>query len=487
MKQFDDKFSRKAREAFDSFNADHLAEAGWNSYEKKYGNRRTRPFIIPLWAKVASVAAMLTIVVLLTNRITNRKADEPGNQLAQENRSELTESAINKVDTTSANPEITAMKPVTPAAGPVTADSGPAVEAAAGETPVIANPVPASEATIAKAEPSRLPVSEKIEHPVSKAAAPVLAEAVKAEKSQLTGADKEAGSHLTEAGKAGGSLLAKTDAAEAPLLAENTMVSEMSPEMKLPDNPIEIRLTDGTETGLNMKPKEVVKDYFEIPREKMTTTILTGLSGMMASIDNATSTSQGVSIGFYVDQQLTRRISIRPGLAMAKHNYGMENTSGGSAALDYAAPELDGLSGSTTSYEASIDVLSLEVPVNFVFSLRKRSGSNFFFATGASTVIYLNQNLSGNINNTYTRSTVDASTGQVSYESKTTSVKIESELEPLNRVDVLGLANFSAGYSFPFVKTSHLLFEPFVQLPLKDLTSLNLRIRYGGLSMKIQF
>ncbi len=69
----------------------------------------------------------------------------------------------------------------------------------------------------------------------------------------------------------------------------------------------------------------------------------------------------------------------------------------------------------------------------------------------------------------------------------TTSVRIESEQEPLNRVDFLGLANFSAGYSLPFGKTSHLLFEPFVQLPIKDLTSLDLRIRYGGLSMKIQF
>jgi hypothetical protein len=69
----------------------------------------------------------------------------------------------------------------------------------------------------------------------------------------------------------------------------------------------------------------------------------------------------------------------------------------------------------------------------------------------------------------------------------TTSVKIESDQEPLQRIDVLGLANFSAGYSIPFIKTRHLLFEPFVQLPLKDLTSLDLRIRYGGLSMKIQF
>lgn len=69
----------------------------------------------------------------------------------------------------------------------------------------------------------------------------------------------------------------------------------------------------------------------------------------------------------------------------------------------------------------------------------------------------------------------------------TTSVKIESKKEPLSRVDFLGLANFSAGYSFPVAGTSHLVFEPFVQLPIKDLTSMNLRIRYGGLSFKLKF
>ena len=250
---------------------------------------------------------------------------------------------------------------------------------------------------------------------------------------------------------------------------------------------MELRLTDDADAGLKLNPKKVLKDLIDLPREKMTTTLMTGVSGMMASIDNTASIAQGVSMGFYVEQQLTRRISVRPGLAMAKHNYTMEGIPGGGMALDYAAPELNGMSGTTTSYEADIEVLSMEVPVNFVFSLRKRSGSNLFVTTGASTVIYLNQHLSGNFNNTYTRATVDNSTGEVSYESMNTSVTIESRQESLNRVDFLGLANFSAGYSFPFAKTSHFVFEPFIQLPVKDLTSMNLRIRYGGLSMKLQF
>ena len=155
--------------------------------------------------------------------------------------------------------------------------------------------------------------------------------------------------------------------------------------------------------------------------------------------------------------------------------------------MDYAAPELNGMAASSTTYNADIDVVSMEVPVNFIFSLRKRARSNLFVSTGASTVIYLSQNLSGSFYNTYTRATVDSYSGNVSYETKTTTVQIESEQDVLNRVDLLGLANFSAGYSFPFAGTSQLLLEPFVQMPVRDLTSLNLRIWYGGLSMKIRF
>jgi hypothetical protein len=412
MKQFDDKFSRGAKEAFDNYNADHLAGEGWNSYVKKYGKKRSLVLFIPLWAKVASIAVILTIGVLYTNRITHRNADETANQLTKENRSELTEPAINKQVTTEDNL-------------------------------IIADSDPVSEVTIRNAGQT---IFSNVENTNS-------------EVSELTGS----------------------------LLIDTVKAVETSADMNLPVNPIETRVVDDPDVKLKLNPKEVHPVLADIPREKRTTTIMTGLSGMMASIDNTASTAQGVSFGFYVEQQLTRRISVRPGLAMAKHNYGMESTSGGSMALDYAAPELDGLSGTTTSYEANIEVLSMEIPVNFVFSLLKRSGSNLFVTTGASTVIYLNQHLSGNFNNTYIKSTVDAATGGVSYESKTTSVKIETEQEPLTRVDFLGLANFSAGYSIPFGKTSHLLFEPFVQLPLKDLTSLNLRIRYGGLSMKVQF
>ncbi len=466
MKNFDDIFRRKVKEAFDNYNADHLAEEGWNAYTKKYGKRRTRALVIPLWARAASIIVLVTFGILFTARLNNRKAGDSVSQVVQENRSELTESAINKEDSAAASP-------------------------------VIASPDQASEPTVSKPGQSRHAGREKTDYQVRETTGSVLAETVKAERSLLPKTVKTDGLLSAEANKAAGSLLAETATDEEPLLAENaltegtilagtTNVAGMSAGMNLPDNPMKIRLTYAADTQLKLTSNEEPKDFPVLPREKMTTTIMGGLSGMMASIDNTTSISQGVSIGFYVEQQLTRRISVRPGLAMAKHNYAMENMSGGSTTMDYAAPELNGMSGTTTSFEADMEVVSLEVPVNFVFSIWKRARSNLFVSTGASTVVYLSQHMSGNYNNTYIRTTVD-SYGKVSYDSMTTSVRIESEQEPLNRADFLGLANFSAGYSIPFGKTSHLLFEPFVQLPVKDLTSLNLRIRYGGLSMKIKF
>ncbi len=454
MNRFDDIFSRKAKEAFDSYNADHLADEGWKAYISKHGTIRRRAILIPLWARAASIIILVTAGVLFVNRLNHREASETVGQVTQETGSTQADSAKNKKDSMSAATESDATRAVISSVTSESTATKPQITAAAREvitsTPEttaanngIALAGQASEAKFGNAGQAREAAGENTGHQTRDAAGPVMA------------------------------VNAKTDA--------------MPAGMNLPGNPMEIRLADNADARLNLKPKKPLNDHVVLPREKLTTTIMTGLSGMMAGVGDAASTSQGISIGFYVEQQLSRRISVRPGLAMARHNYSLESTPGGSIAFDYTPPELSGMSARTTSYDASIDIVSVEVPVNFVFSLRRRSRSNLFVTTGASTVFYLSQHLSGSFNNTYTKTTVDSNTGDVAYESMTTSVEIESKQEFLNHVDFMGLANFSAGYSLPFGKNTHLLFEPFVQLPVKDLTSLNLRIRYGGLSMKIQF
>jgi hypothetical protein len=442
MKNFDDIFSRKVKEAFDNYNADHLAEEGWNAFVREQEKRRRRAIMIPLWARAASIAVLVTLGILFTVQTDNRRTGEPAAMVARET-----------------------------APGGLT-ETGVEMEDANAVSPLVVDPGKASGTAESEAVQVREAGREKSGLRNNRPAGPVLTKATRAE----TIVDERSPQPMT----ANTELLPP----EVPVNAAVTSVTNLN----ISDNIAELRLTDDADSELRLRPKKMLRDTYAFPREKKTTTIMTGLTGMMASIGNMTSAAQGVSLGVYVEQQLTRRISVRPGLAMAKHNYTMENATGGRQDfLDYTTPELNGMTGTTTSYEADMDILSMEIPVNFVFSLLERGGSNLFVTTGVSTVIYLDQRLSGNFNNTYTKTNIDAISGEVSYESMTTSVRVYSEEEVFDRVDFLGLANFSAGYSLPFSKTSHLLFEPFVQLPIKDLTSLNLRIRYGGLSMKIKF
>lgn len=474
MSKFDDIFSRKAKEAFENYNADHLAGDGWDFFASRYGKQRRRTIVFPLWARAASIIILVTAGILFMNRFISRNPEEPAGLTAHQSGNEMSDSTEAKADTSAARTATTASVPViadnelstreTISGARQTGDGGRRVRQATdtggldGLTPDTGNLASGRTGDAQTRKTGNL-------------------------------AAEQTGD--AQARKTGNLAAGQSNEPAIAVVTESDKMDDIYAGVNLALNPIEIRLTEKADSRLNLPPVKVLDDYRAQPRQKMTTTLMTGLSGLMASIDNATTTAQGVSIGFYVERQLTRRISVRPGLAMAKHSYGMEGTpeevlAGANTIMDYAAPELNGLSGTTSSYEADIDLLLMEVPVNFVFSLWRRAEKNFFISTGASTMLYLSQHMTGSFNNTYTKTMAD-SYGGTTYATKTTTVQVEREHHLLNRVDFLGLANFSAGYSMPFGRGTHLLLEPFVQLPVKDLTSMNLRIRYGGLSMKIQF
>lgn len=458
MSKFDDIFSRKAKEAFENYNADHLAGDGWDSFASRYGKQRRRTIVFPLWARAASIIILVTAGVLFMNRFISRNPGEPTGLTAQQSGNEMS-------DSTEAQTDTNAVETVTTASVPVIADNELSTrETISGARQTGDGGRRVRQATDTGGLDGLTPDTGNL-------------------------ASGQTGDAQTR--KTGNLAAGQSNEPAIAVVTESDKMDDIYAGVNLALNPIEIRLTEKADSRLNLPPVKVLDDYRAQPRQKMTTTLMTGLSGLMASIDNATTTAQGVSIGFYVERQLTRRISVRPGLAMAKHSYGMEGTpeevlAGANTIMDYAAPELNGLSGTTSSYEADIDLLLMEVPVNFVFSLWRRAEKNFFISTGASTMLYLSQHMTGSFNNTYTKTMAD-SYGGTTYATKTTTVQVEREHHLLNRVDFLGLANFSAGYSMPFGRGTHLLLEPFVQLPVKDLTSMNLRIRYGGLSMKIQF
>jgi hypothetical protein len=102
-------------------------------------------------------------------------------------------------------------------------------------------------------------------------------------------------------------------------------------------------------------------------------------------------------------------------------------------------------------------------------------------------MIYINQNFKADMVNAYTNESFNSQTGMFSYETHYSTVEVEKNYSAFSRTDFFGLANLSAGYFFPYSKAATVLIEPFVQLPVNNLTSFNLKLRYAGVSMKLRF
>ena len=404
MKRFDNIFIRRIKEALSDYNVDHLADEGWNNFIRK--KKKRAGIIIPLWAKAASVAVLLTTAGIITYK------------------------SFLSIGNPDGRPTATAVKQET-------------YDEVANDTIMVEKETTPKDIIVAADIIERQPV-----------------------------------------------LTVKSSTGQ--YIVKETVANHYTAIRKIPVSLSDLNL------GINIKGylDEKVWHYadfspamidYEVPEKgKDRTNLLAGLSGMMAQVDNSVSANPATSLGIYLERSISERISFRPGIAITMQGYDLNN--GVLKENDvFAAPVVNGASGSLDSYEAQLNLLALEIPVNIVFKVWERHKSMVFVSTGASTMVYLNQKFNGSFINAYTRQSYNDLTGITTYETNYSEVDVENNYGAFSHVDFFGLANFSAGYSIPFGKSNRLLIEPFIKLPISDLTSLDLRVFYGGMSLKLRF
>ena len=84
MEQFDDILRENITKAFSSYNAEHLADEGWNSFVRAGKGRERRSLFVPLWARAASVLLIVGLAAYLSYRIFTRQSSRElisGNEL----------------------------------------------------------------------------------------------------------------------------------------------------------------------------------------------------------------------------------------------------------------------------------------------------------------------------------------------------------------------------------------------------------------------
>ena len=282
----------------------------------------------------------------------------------------------------------------------------------------------------------------------------------------------------------------KKAAAEAVDMKDPVVTGEIKSSERVSDIPVDESANEekvaenilAADEKTEISPVEITD---ETPAGKKTS-LIAGFSGMMSNIEDVMINSPGVSVGFYLEHKLTRKLSVRPGLALAKHSYGSTNVSDGKVFMN-SVTSTGSMTGSVGSYENQLDMVTVEVPLNLVYTLLERGKSSLFVSAGVSTMVYLDQSFSSSFTNVYTEQKVDLASGNAYLETRSQDVNVESDEKAFSHVDYFSVTNLSAGYSLPLKKGGNMLIEPFVQLPVSDLTSFNVRIRYGGLSLKFRF
>ena len=416
MKFFDDIFRENVYKAFSYYNAEHLADKGWNSFVIARERKRRLISVLPLWAKAASIAVFVAAGTLTGYLIINRRSAEA----------------------TLAKPE-TESKSTAPAIRQ--SESGHSV----------------------------LPVISKIDEPHReksrvKHAAYLSPETVTEHPAYITQDHQEVN-------------LISIDSIILPVISENRFLPAEDSINHTPDETLR-KLREG-------ESKDTVMEEATVKRSGRTS-FMAGMSGMLAHVEDAASTVPGIAVGFYVEQKITERISFSPGLVLAVNSLSVDNNSGAFISA-YSSPVIAGNSGTLSSYNGQLNMFAMELPLNIIFKVFNRGRSGMYLSAGTSTLIYFSQQFTGDFVSKYTINELDASSGLMTSVTKYSTTKVNNSYGTSVRTDFFGLANISAGYSLPYGKTATILIEPFMQIPVSNLTALNLRVHYGGISVKIRF
>ena len=305
MKQFDDIFRENVKKAFSSYNADHLADEGWNSLAGRKQNRRRRAALIPLWARAASVAILIGLGVFIALKISTR-------QIARET--------------------------VSVAESPVKTNEAPVTPYETGKE--VPHPVPVSaEKTAEKGKKTQKRIAEirQIDHKGD----PVI-EQVTLNHEPVINNEAEKSLFISP----------HIITVFIPSGIFNDLNSEIKPET----------LISAELLSEDIKPTDKKTDIEKPFRER---TLMAGLSGLIAQSSRNISPASGLSVGFYLDQKLTKKISVRPGLALAFQSFGIENINNQSVYGNLISLS-DGTNGIPYSYEGKMDMLAMELPLNLV-------------------------------------------------------------------------------------------------------------------------
>jgi hypothetical protein len=134
----------------------------------------------------------------------------------------------------------------------------------------------------------------------------------------------------------------------------------------------------------------------------------------------------------------------------------------------------------------SYELLALDIPVNVQYYFHEVMKSQWYVSAGFSSLLYLQQRVSGTEIAYIEADYYDAALGSNRTMNYASEVQTESNYDAFTRFDFARLLNLSVGYEINQEKSVTII-EPFIKYPLGTLSSRNIKMGMGGVRLRLRF
>lgn len=276
----------------------------------------------------------------------------------------------------------------------------------------------------------------------------------------------------------------ETPGLAAEMVAESTAAQETEPEVPT----LALRPAKGPDQVIGQVPASR-RSAQPIAPEKTTNErrLSWGVTAgsMVAFAENRVSDMPGYAAGVLAEYALSDNVSLSSGGVFTYHQFELVNFANADFAFDYL-PASGDMSSVNLTGNNQYEMLAFEIPLNAQFNVMETGKRRLYVGAGLSSLVYLQQRFTGVNRAFYEESVFNDATGMVEVQYATSTFTVDEEYGPLSRFDFGRLFNLSLGYVIRREKSA-VVIEPFIKLPVGTLTSRDINLGMGGVSLKYRF
>ncbi len=189
--------------------------------------------------------------------------------------------------------------------------------------------------------------------------------------------------------------------------------------------------------------------------------------------------------GISTSWHISKNFSFSTGMLLAHQSMDYSQNQSSNRVLEskdaiYAAPNSIEMVDLNTA-ESTVEFLGIDIPLNVQFKHKR-----IILTTGVSSLLYVQEKFSYSYNSIVTNTKYNTVSDKFETQNSVNQVETQEKSEIFSRFDFARLINLAVGYQIPLSK-GDLVFEPYVKLPIGNISSYDIKMGSGGFAVRYNF